>query len=194
MLIDRVLFPINSLGPGERLIIYTQFCDRNCYNCASPELQPFDRSKEVTVDELYGAILNNIDIKRIEGITITGGDPLKQPIEELLHLLELLNNITSDIILYTGYTYYEISNMLTENQFFRLRQSISLLIDGKYIDSLNHSNLTLRGSSNQKLIFFKPYFKDQYTNYLKKGRIVQNVTYRDSFISVGIHTKEKGEE
>lgn len=194
MLINRLLFPINSLGPGNRLIIYTQFCNRQCFNCASPELQPFDLSKQVSVDELYKTIIQNIDISKLDGITITGGEPLQQPIEELLHLLELLNTITSDIILYTGYEYSEIPNFLHEEQLFRLKQNISLLIDGPYIDSLNKDDLTLRGSTNQNLIFMKPYYKERYHYYLQEGRKIQNVAYgnENSFISVGIHSKDKG--
>lgn len=192
MLINRILFPIKSLGPGKRLVIYCQSCNRNCFNCASPELQPFNPTKQVSVDALFKVITQNIDINQIDGITITGGEPLQQPIEELLQLLELLNTITDDIILYTGYQYSEFTSFLNKDQLFRLNKYISLLIDGPYIDRLNKADLALIGSSNQNLLFMKPYLKEKYDFYLNEGRKLQNVSYgENSFISVGIHSKEK---
>lgn len=38
MQIDRLLYPVHSLGPGNRLVIWVRGCKKRCFNCANPEL------------------------------------------------------------------------------------------------------------------------------------------------------------
>lgn len=38
MYIDRLLYPITALGPGERIALWVSGCDRKCNKCANPEL------------------------------------------------------------------------------------------------------------------------------------------------------------
>ena len=103
MQIDRLLYPITSLGPGERLVIWTVGCSKHCPHCANPELWQSNPAKDIDVNKLYDLIIQSVKGKRIDGITITGGDPMEQ-ISELTKLLTLLNEITDDILVYTGYT------------------------------------------------------------------------------------------
>lgn len=42
MQIDRLLYPVHSLGPGNRLVIWVRGCKKRCFNCANPELQFFN--------------------------------------------------------------------------------------------------------------------------------------------------------
>ena len=41
MLIARILSPVHSLGPGDRVCLWTQGCKKRCKGCISPELQPY---------------------------------------------------------------------------------------------------------------------------------------------------------
>ena len=34
MQIDRLLYPVHSLGPGNRLAIWVKGCRKRCFNCA----------------------------------------------------------------------------------------------------------------------------------------------------------------
>lgn len=191
MMISRILFPITSLGPGNRLVIWTQGCSNNCPNCASPELQSFDdQSKRIAPQKLFDLIKANVNSQLVDGITITGGEPLQQPKDELLELLAMLNTITPDIIIYTGYKYKDLCSVLGEDVFTSLQSKINVMIAGPYIDKLNKSNLTLKGSSNQTIHLFKEEYKDLYAEYLKRGRTIQNVYNGREMISVGIHSKE----
>lgn len=190
MLISRILFPITSLGPGNRLVIWTQGCSNHCPNCASPELQPFDQSKCIAPKKLFDLIKANVNSQLVDGITITGGEPLQQPMDELLELLTMLNTITPDIIIYTGYPYKDLRSILGEDAFKSLCSNINVMIAGPYIDKLNDSSLTLKGSSNQTIHLFKMKYKDLYAEYIKRGRTIQNVYNGREIISVGIHSKE----
>ena len=49
MQIDRLLYPVHSLGPGNRLAIWVKGCRKRCFNCANPELQLFDSNNEVSM-------------------------------------------------------------------------------------------------------------------------------------------------
>lgn len=190
MLISRILFPITSLGPGNRLVIWTQGCSNHCPNCASPELQPFDQSKRIAPKKLFDLIKANVKSQLVDGITITGGEPLQQPMDELLELLTMLNTLSPDIIIYTGYPYKDLRSVLGKNAYDSLQCKVNALIAGPYVDKLNDSSLTLRGSSNQTIHLFKEQYKDLYAEYLKRGRTIQNVYNGREIISVGIHSKE----
>lgn len=189
MQIDRVIYPVESLGPGKRLVIWTVGCSKHCKRCINQELWAKDESKNIDVKELFCALVEIINSQDIDGITITGGDPFEQ-FPELLELLKLLKTICNDILVYTGYTINEIQELLTSTEMNSVAELISVLIDGRYIDSENDNYSPLRGSCNQKLIFFDEKLRNRYEEYLSKGRCVQNIFYNDRVISIGIHNKE----
>ena len=87
MLIDRILYPITALGPGKRLAIWTIGCSKHCFNCANPELWERDKRRDIDIAGLSKAIHDSLQGCCVDGITITGGDPLEQ-VDDLLDLLE----------------------------------------------------------------------------------------------------------
>ena len=188
MQIDRVVYPISTLGPGERLVIWTIGCSRRCHKCANPELWHENPNKDIDVFELVRIIKQTADGQMIDGVTITGGEPLEQ-IAELNKLLPLLKEITNDMLIYTGYTVQEAEMALSKSAWEAVKLYISVLVDGAYIDDLNDSECVLRGSSNQNVIFFDETKKESYSAYLKNGRTVQNVFCNEKMISVGIHNR-----
>jgi len=189
MQIDRILYPITTLGPGERLVIWTIGCSKHCDKCSNPELWHKDTSKDIDVLELAKIIGQSIDKQTIDGVTITGGDPLEQ-IAELNKLLLVLREITNDVLIYTGYTIEEAKTVISKSEWETMEQNTSVLIDGSYIDELNDNKCALRGSSNQKVVFFDETKKEIYSAYLKKGRTIQNIFYNEKMISVGIHNRD----
>ena len=185
MYIDRILYPITTLGPGNRLVIWTKGCSKHCKNCANPELWSVGNGKNVAIEEIFRIILNIHNETQIDGITISGGDPLEQ-VNELLDLLEMMKNITTDILVYTGFYYKDLQDKWDKVIIERLENSIGVLIDGPYIEELNEENLTLSGSANQNIIYFDNSLKETFEEYLKKGRKIQNVYMGKQLISVGM--------
>lgn len=189
MYIDRILFPIVSLGIHKRLVIWTAGCTKHCKGCANPELWDIAGRKDRPVKAILQMIENLHAQQTIEGITLTGGDPLEQP-EEVLQLLEGLQGITEDILVYTGYTMQELENLWSPSMLERLRKNTAILIDGRYIEELNEETAVLRGSLNQNMIFLKEQYRAEYEQYLSKGRTIQNVYMGNQLISVGIHHRK----
>lgn len=190
MFIDRILAPIETLGPGMRLVIWVKGCSKRCKGCANPELWDIDKSREFNVKDVSRIIANIYKETPFDGVTITGGDPLEQK-KELFDLLMDLNKYTEDILVYTGYTIEELNDVLSEDEMKTLTSQIAVLIEGRYIDELNTKDVVLRGSSNQKILYFKRKFIEPYEKYLQQGRKIQNVYMGNQLISVGIHDRKE---
>jgi len=132
------------LGPYNRFAIWTQGCPFSCMSCMTPNSQSLEGGKDYNIFQLADMIINNI---KIEGLTITGGEPFIQ-IEALIILLKKVKEKRDiGVIVYSGYTLEEINYSETKQE---LLKYIDILIDGKYIDSLN-DDISLRGSSNQNI-------------------------------------------
>ena len=134
-------------GPGNRFVLWTQGCSKGCKNCFNPETWSTDLYKELSPTQIFELIKNF----KLEGVTISGGDPLEQE-EELLELLFLLKEIKlpKGIILFTGFSRNEIrENPIRE----KCLSYIDVLIDGRYVEELK-TDSSLRGSSNQEFYFF----------------------------------------
>lgn len=190
MQIDRILYPITTLGPGKRIAIWTIGCTKHCYNCANTELWEPNKSKDIAPKTVFDMISELLRSQMVDGVTFTGGDPLEQ-FDDLLELVRLLSSITSDIIVYTGYTLLEAQRTISASKWQEFTSLISVIIDGPYIDELNDNQCALRGSTNQNIIYFDETVKQQYEDYLQEGRKIQNVFYSDKAISVGIHNRQR---
>lgn len=188
MLVDRMLFPVTTLGPGKRMVIWTVGCKKRCKKCANPELRGFDQSKDISLDTLK-RMIQNIDAEQIDGFTISGGEPLCQA-EELYDLMQYMHTITHDILLFTGYSMSEIE----ENKHNMVKKCVDMaavLVAGEYIDSLNDNETALIASTNQTLVFCDEQYKREYIKYIGEGRKIQNIFYGSSMLSVGIHNNKK---
>lgn len=190
MQIDSIKYPVHSLGPGNRLVIWTIGCCRKCKNCISPRLQDSNPDMDIDVNVLFEHILEVLDGEKIDGITISGGDPFVQK-KELIKLVDLLSTLSKDILIYTGYTYKELEKMMSSDELSFLRSKISVLIDGPYIDELNDNQSVLRGSTNQIMHFFNNEYIDKYKTYEIEGRKIEIFTEDNGIRIVGIQNKEK---
>ncbi|MCD7822665.1 MAG: radical SAM protein [Oscillospiraceae bacterium] len=188
MLIARILSPVHSLGPGERVCIWTQGCHKACQGCVSPELQPFS-GNEISESKLAKIISQVAEKNSCTGITISGGDPFEQP-EALRRLLEPLSEGFRDILVYTGYTLEEIKSGSLGESARECLEYIGVLIDGRYVDELNSPDCVLRGSENQKIYFLNKSLEPVCREYMKQGRILESFSHGDTTIITGIFNKE----
>ena len=187
MQIARIYYPVKTLGPGNRIGIWTVGCQQRCYRCSNPELWDADPVKDVDLTTIQNTFLRVKADNRIDGITISGGEPFLCP-EELCRLVIFLKrNVSEDILIYTGYT---IDNLYgSENPYIiTILENIAVLIDGPYVEDLN-DDLGLRGSSNQRIIFLNSKYEGKYENTSSDKRLVQNVHYKGGFVSFGIPLK-----
>lgn len=181
MFLDRILYPVTALGPGNRIGIWTVGCSRKCFGCANPEL--WIRHPEQKIEPTRVAYyINAMTEKEIDGITITGGEPFEQA-SEIIDLIDALN-FENEILVFSG---YQLEELRQDKEKARLLSRIDVLIDGSYIQEMNDGMSALRGSTNQMIHFLNESVIDRYEQYIKEGRQIQNFMYDYKIISVGIH-------
>jgi len=166
-------------GPGCRAVLWVQGCPLHCPGCFNPYTHAFNQGQWVTVDELESRILALGP--GVEGVTISGGEPLVQApaLAELLRRLKA--RTTLSVIVFTGYTWAEAQSLLSHPPHRPLDfpaaaakqpvdeitstlsepdpttnqsvlQYVDVLIAGRYIQSLRLAN-GLRGSANKTMHF-----------------------------------------
>ena len=124
MYVSRILYPVEVLGPGRRVGIWLDGCNRKCVGCSNPELWAQDK-RYLTDAPTVMRLVNTIAASNpIDGFTLTGGDPFYQP-DALRELLKPLKCISQDILVYTGYLYEDLPKDILND--------IAVLIDGPYI-------------------------------------------------------------
>ncbi|MGI5195814.1 4Fe-4S single cluster domain-containing protein [Streptomyces sp. CA-288835] len=143
-------------GPGTRAVVWVQGCTLGCPGCFNPETHErgVERGLEETpVDELFERIRSLGD--RIEGVTISGGEPLQQR-EPVLRLLARIRAETPlSAVLFTGYRWPEVTRMPDAEALFA---SVDVLLAGRY-ESARRIARGLRGSANKTVHLFG----DRYT-------------------------------
>lgn len=184
--IARIMFPVKTLGPGNRLAIWFSGCNKKCNGCANPELWENENSPVISTNVIMDSIntILNSDYPDIDGITITGGEPFLQE-TALENLLIKLNSITDDILVFTGYKRDEIPNL-------KILNYISVLIDGPYIEEQNNGH-PLKGSDNQEIYYLKKEFEVKYNSYIekmKKQKYVQMFDFQNYRVATGIHSAD----
>lgn len=192
MYVARVLYPVNVLGIGNRVGIWTSICKHKCIGCSNPELWESNESQKVSVKDLFNTINQINNYKKIDGFTITGGDPFYQ-VKDLRKLIDKLLLISDDIIIYTGFTIEELKRENDEDINYILSH-ITVLIDGRYKQELNDNSFMV-GSSNQRKLILNEKYKEVYESYFASNtNQIQNFMFDDGIVSVGIHSKDFDEK
>lgn len=180
MQIGKVIYPINSLGIGIRLGIWTKGCNRICPGCSNPELQIFDPSSDIPVKEL----LQSFEKYSFDGVTITGGEPFLQA-KELSELVKgFINHGIEDILIFSGFTKKELIEKHDKDIDYIL-ENIAVLIDGPF-DIRKPSNKILIGSTNQKVHFQNEAFKERYESYMKNNKQVDVFKFNNEVHFIGV--------
>lgn len=187
MNLARILYPVQVLGPGNRIGIWLCGCNRTCKGCSNPELWIQRDEFEIDVSNVASLIRKIAESHKVDGFTISGGEPFLQA-DELRLLLSFLTPISTDILVYTGYRLEELRELHSKSV-NGILGSIAVVVDGAYIEDLN-DNSVLRGSSNQKIHILNPDYEDSYRMYLASTQNqIQNFNTVDGVVSVGIHRK-----
>jgi len=147
------------LGPGIRFAVWFHGCSRDCPGCIAKSMNSSGQFEELSAEALY----ERVRVSRgIEGITLSGGEPLEQDCEELTRFLRLVNSDPRrlSVICFTGYLLEEVRNTSK----IAILDYIDVLIDGPYIDSQN-DNAGLRGSTNQRIHFLTERYASQMQSF-----------------------------
>lgn len=157
---------VTVLGPGVRYAVWVQGCHRSCPGCIAQSSHAESAGKRMTPNELAWEIL----LSGAEGVTISGGEPFLQA-EALAEMVRLVRRRKDlGVIVYTGYLYEELQAM---PEAAGLLAETDLLIDGPYIQALD-DGLSLRGSSNQRVLPLTERYRDALPLYGSEPRTVQS--------------------
>ena len=96
-------------GPGRRTVIWLQGCELHCAGCWNPQTHSRFAGAPATSSELVSRVLEARTRYRIEGVTLSGGEPIHQ-IANIVETLLLLRAAAPDLSagLFTGYTEREL--------------------------------------------------------------------------------------
>ena len=168
-----------ALGPGLRYALWTQGCQKKCRGCISPESQPIKPNYVISVEDLTKDILAN---SRLQGITVSGGEPFLQA-APLACLLKEVKRVRPDMtsIVFTGYQKEE----LVWPEAKALLSQTDVLIDGPYRQE-QYSPKGLRGSTNQHFYFLTDALKC-FKEELENGPRNQEIYItEEEIITIGI--------
>ena len=182
----RLLYPVRSLGPGNRLGIWVCGCHRQCPFCANPELQAFEPNRIISVEDAALAIRTFLQSQAVDGLTITGGEPFEQADALEAVFAQLEGMLPEDILIFTGYT-IEALQERSDSGINALLRRAAVVIDGEYREELNTGSV-LRGSDNQRILFLNPDIVNKYAQYIESGtRLYENVATSEGVFCIGLH-------
>ena len=152
-----MLLPIHKIshsrinGPGNRLVIWVQGCKFHCKGCFNPKTHPYTKKRLIDINELAELINNDTTI---EGITLSGGEPLDYP-QQLESLFRKVSSVLT-IILYSGFNIEEINQSIHLKQILKM---VDLAIVGRYDEKKPHPFLGkkfVNTTNRVDIDYFKP--------------------------------------
>lgn len=131
-------------GPGSRFVVWVQGCTLGCPGCFNPTTHDPAAGRSLAIDELAAELARARP--GIEGISLSGGEPLQQPAAACA-LLDAARALGLSTLAFSGYTLDEI-RALPHGPDVLAR--LDVLIDGRYV-ARDRLASGLRGSANQRI-------------------------------------------
>ena len=135
---------LSAQGPGNRYTIWVQGCSIHCPGCSNVDTWSTEGGYLKTVDVIAGEITRMFKAKEIDGVTITGGEPLDQ-YKPVLRLCRAIRPIS--IFLTSGYTHAQIR----QRELDPILESIDILCSGPFVQEQVCTG-EYKGSTNQEVI------------------------------------------
>jgi anaerobic ribonucleoside-triphosphate reductase activating protein len=150
-------------GPGSRAVIWLQGCSLNCPGCWNPLSHSVEAGISVEVVSVVEWVADLQSNRLIDGLTISGGEPMEQA-GALLALLQVLRLRVPEISIgvFSGYTETELARgaflsraghpPAHQAELWRaIRQHLDFAVLGRF-NSHRLSNQPLVSSQNQELL------------------------------------------
>lgn len=159
--VNRLHFPVTTLGPGQRIGIWLQGCSIGCRGCVSRDTWTADETRSIPVAGVVDAC-RRLCPDGPDGITISGGEPFEQPaaLAALVHELREwgveLRRDDLDLLCYSG---------LTMRTLRAKHRSLLALIDAVIPEPfVEHRPVggPWRGSDNQPVVPLSPLGERRY--------------------------------
>ncbi len=141
-------------GPGIRYVLFFQGCPHHCSGCQNPETWDPDGGQKTDTENIIRDLEST---KYLDGITLSGGDPLLQPLAAG-EIADAAHKKGLDVWCYTGWTFEELMEGKAGPDARAVLSRIDVLADGPFELPLLSQDVIYRGSSNQRLIMLKETF------------------------------------
>jgi len=141
----------NVDGPGRRRVVHVQGCPIHCPGCQNKHLWDPDGGLQYHVEDVAFMLLDDGDGMPV---TISGGEPFAQA-EAVAKLLEIIRDHEPGlhVIVYTGFVLEDLLELAeTIPAILDILNLVDILVDGPYIQALDHDKVQWRGSANQRPI------------------------------------------
>ena len=132
-------------GDGIRFAVFVQGCPHRCKGCHNPTTHDFNGGKIMETENIINKFSNS---PLINGITLTGGEPLSQ-IEAVTELAKAAQNRHLSVWCYTGYVY---EDLLNDDEIKKFLDYVDVLVDGPFIENQRDLTMQFCGSKNQRII------------------------------------------
>lgn len=161
MKILSITGPDLSNGLGNRITIWVSGCTHKCPGCHNSHAWDYNIGTDINIEDnfnkIYKLIESELNKPYIQGITLSGGDPLDQSDENIQVLIKLIENIKQkfpekDIWIYSGDVFENLIKNKYKKQLLKL---CDVLVDGPFIKEQQKVGLPFRGSDNQRIIKLK---------------------------------------
>jgi anaerobic ribonucleoside-triphosphate reductase activating protein len=130
-------------GPGTRFAVWSQGCTLACPGCFNPLTHQATGGRTLPVDAVVDAVL--AELPRLDGVTLTGGEPLEQPVAVAAFCAEVKARTGLGIVVLTGFTRSEIE---ADPARAAAVADVDMVIAGRY-NARRHLGTGLRGSANK---------------------------------------------
>lgn len=132
-------------GPGARFVVWMQGCTLGCAGCFNPATHPDIGGRDIDVSELVSELAQAAS-RGIEGLSLSGGEPLQQA-AAAVELLDAARALGLSTLAFSGYTIEEIRELPHGPE---VLARLDVLIDGRYVSTQRLAS-GLRGSANQRI-------------------------------------------
>lgn len=186
IIINRILAPVTVLGAGRRVVVWVQGCDLACPGCASVDTWDMSLGTRRSADAVAEALAAEIRARDLDGLTITGGEPMDQApalAEMITRLREILASWHRadgfDILAFSGYT-----TAAARRRAGSLWQLLDIAVCGPYRRDLP-SDVALVATRNQEVNPLTPRGVSKYALLTSPTRM-QVMSDGESLVMVGL--------
>lgn len=128
---DRYDLVNTPMADGATFTIWFAGCTHGCKGCQNKTLWDKNNGERFSPQELHDLIIKEAQKTKIHTVTLLGGEPLQQDLNELHELCISLFKSKMDIWLYTGYDFDHAKSLLSPVLPF-----LHTIKCGKYIEEL----------------------------------------------------------
>ena len=142
--LHAILESSRANGPGNRFVIWLQGCPINCPDCFNPKTHSIHEGFDSSTESVMEHIRQHQN--KLEGITISGGEPFAQP-QALAELVHETASLGLSNLIFSGYT---LESIRRGEMADAILSNTDVLIAGPYRNK-EHQGNSMLGSSNQRI-------------------------------------------